>query len=537
MWWNVKGVTGLAAGVLLLTVLAVQMPTLTDGARVLAIFPSPARSHQIVYRAFMKGLIERGHELTIMTTDPFATDHPNVTVIDWSYAYRIVQEHLDVVDMKQRNMNFYQIAVQLRKVTRLFLEAQLAHPDVQELIHSRDAHFDVVIVEYYQFTPMYAFAELFQAPMIGISSIDSMGMCHEAIGNVMNVVAHPEMNHKFTHDLNFLQRVEAVISNLLIQFHILPTDFAVFDRMIEQNFGSNMTRSWDLMRRVDFLMVNAEPSLGYVRPIVPNSIQLGFMHIEPPKALPADLQAYLDRSVHGVVYFSLGTLIRSDSLNQRNLNLFLAVFKSLKYDVLWKHDADLDLNGTTNIRMERWVPQQDVLAHPKVRAFVMQGGQQSMEEAIDRHVPLVVIPFNFDQFGNADKVVERGIGRSVWMERLTVESLRESINDVASNRRYKRNVIRLGRLVRDQPMRPVEKAVWWTEYVIRHNGVEHYRYAPAHMSFWVYHYYDVFAAAMALLAAVLAGLYYISRRTLRWIGKSIIAGQGHAACEQKKKTL
>ncbi|XP_053675024.1 UDP-glucosyltransferase 2-like [Anopheles nili] len=416
-------------------VLSVEMPPLAEGARVLAIFPSPARSHQIVYRAFMEGLIERGHELTIMTTDPFAIGHPNVTVIDWSYAYRIVQEHLDVVDMKQRDMNFYQIAAQLRKVTRLFLEAELAHPAVQALIHSRGEHFDAVIVEFYQFTPMYAFAELFNAPMIGISSIDSMGMCHEAIGNVMNVVAHPEMNHKFTRDLNFFQRVVAVVSNLVIQYHILPTDFAVFDRMIEHNFGGNMTRSWELMRRIDFLMVNAAPSLGYVRPILPNAIQLGFLHIRPPQPLPTDLQMYLDRSENGVVYFSLGTLIRSDSLNQRNINLFLEVFRSLPYDVLWKHDGDLDLNGTANIRMERWLPQQDLLAHPKVRVFVMQGGQQSMEEAIDRHVPLVVIPFNFDQFGNADKVVERGIGRSVWMERLTVEALRESIMDVASNKR------------------------------------------------------------------------------------------------------
>ncbi|XP_041779023.1 UDP-glucosyltransferase 2-like [Anopheles merus] len=519
--WGYKGTVPVS--VMLLVLAAIRMPAPACGARVLAIFPSPARSHQIVYRAFMKGLIERGHELTIMTTDPFAVDHPNVTVIDWSYAYRIVEENLDVVDMKQRNMNFYQIAVELRRTTRLFLEAQLAHPDVQALIHSRDAHFDVVIVEYYQFTPMYAFAELFQAPMIGISSIDSMGMCHEAIGNVMNVVAHPEMNHKFTRDLTFLQRVEAVISNLVIQYHILPTDFAVFDRMIEQNFGSNMTRSWELMRRIDFLMVNAEPTLGYVRPVVPNAIQLGFMHIQPPKALPADLQTYLDRSVHGVVYFSLGTLIRSDSLNQHNLNLFLEVFKSLKYDVLWKHDGDLDLNGTTNIRMERWLPQQDLLAHPKVRVFVMQGGQQSMEEAIDRHVPLVVIPFNFDQFGNADKVTERGIGRSVWMERLTVESLRECILDVASNKRYKRNVARLGRLVRDQPMRPVEKAVWWTEYVIRHGGADHYRYPAAHMSFLVYHYYDVVGAAVLLAIALLAALHYLAGRLFRWFVGAIVS--------------
>ncbi|XP_058056873.1 UDP-glucosyltransferase 2-like [Anopheles bellator] len=523
-----------------LAFLAVGMPILVEGARILAIFPSPARSHQIVYRAYMRGLIDRGHQLTVMTTDPFMTDHPNVTIINWSFAYKIVNDNIDVVDMKQRNMNFFQIAQELRKVTRLFLEAQLSHPDVQALIHSRDAYFDAVIVEYYQFTPLYAFAELFNAPLIGITSIDAMGMVHEVLGNVMNVVAHPEMNHKFTKNLNFLQRVEAVISNLVINYYIMPADFRNYDRVIEQNFGSNMTRSWGLMNRIDFLMVNAEPALGYLRPTLPNTVQLGFLHIEPVKSLPMELQSYLDESEHGVVYFSLGTLIRSDSLNQRNLNLFLEVFKSLKYDVLWKHDGEMDLNGTTNIRMVRWVPQQDVLAHPKVKAFVMQGGQQSMEEAIDRHVPLVVIPFNFDQFGNADKVLDLGIGRSVWMEHLTVEKLRECIIEVTGNKRYKRNIARLGRLVRDQPMRPVEKAVWWTEYVIRHNGAGHYRYQPAQMSFIQYHYYDVAAAGLVLLLVILAVLVYLLRSVGHSMARHLVSyatASGFSTRVETKKSL
>ncbi|XP_058826485.1 UDP-glucosyltransferase 2-like isoform X1 [Topomyia yanbarensis] len=517
---------GLIAAAAILTV------NVCDGSRILAIFPSPAKSHQIVFRSLIKGLLERGHHITMMTTEPFETNNPNITQINWSYAHKIVEENFDVAQMRQQDCTSMDIALQLLVVTRKFIEAELAHPDVQELIKNvGEEHFDVLIVEYFQMTPFHAFADLFNVPMIGITSIDSISMAHQILGNVMNVVAHPEMNHKFSSNPNFLQRLEAVVTKIFIDNFLIPREFVKYDKIIEQNFGSNMTKSKELMHRIDFLMTNVEPAMGFVRPNVPQAIQLGFLHIEPPKPLPVDLQRFMDRSQHGVIYFSLGTLIRSNSINARNLKIFVDTFKSLKYDVLWKCDSEVDLNGTSNIRVAQWLPQQDLLAHPNVKLFVTQGGQQSMEEAVDRHVPMVVIPFNFDQFGNGDKVVEKGIGKTIWMERLTTVGLRETILEVIGNKKYKRNIERLGKLVRDQPMRPVEKAIWWTEYVIRHQGASHYRYKAAQMPVWQYHYYDVMATLLAATLSVLAVAIYAIRQLF-----SYCFGQWYTA-QSKEKTL
>ncbi|XP_058451965.1 UDP-glucosyltransferase 2-like isoform X1 [Malaya genurostris] len=503
-----------------------------NGSRVLAIFPSPAKSHQIVFRALVEGLLERGHHVTMMSPDPIVTSNPNITQINWSYAHKIVEENFDVAQMRQQDCTSLDIAVQLLYVTEKFIEAELDHPEVQQLIvNANEEHFDVLLVEYFQMTPFFAFAELFNVPMIGITSIDSISMVHQIMGNEMNVVAHPEMNHKFSYKPNFLQRLEAVVTKVFIDHLLMPREFAKYDRIIERHFGSNMTKSNELMHRIDFLMTNVEPAMGFVRPNVPQAIQLGFLHIQPPKPLPTDLQQFLDKSQHGVIYFSLGTLIRSNSISFRNLRIFIDTFHSLKYDVLWKCDSEVDLNGTSNIRIARWLPQQDLLAHPNVKLFVTQGGQQSMEEAVDRHVPMVVIPFNFDQFGNADKVVERGIGQKIWMEHLTTDGLREAILEVIGNKKYKRNIERLGKLVRDQPMRPVEKAVWWTEYVIRHQGASHYRYKAAQMPAWQYHYYDVMATLLVAALTVLAAVVY----SVRWLF-SYCFGQWYAV-QAKEKTL
>ncbi|XP_039442022.1 UDP-glucosyltransferase 2-like [Culex pipiens pallens] len=184
-----------------------------SGSRILAIFPSPAKSHQIVFRAIVKGLLERGHHVTMMSTDPIETDNPNITQIDWSFAHKIIVENIDVAKLRQENCKTLTISKQLLHVTEMFVRAEMNHPDVQQLIRNAgDEQFDVLIVEYFQMTPFFAFAELFNVPMIGVTSIDSISQAHEVVGNVVNPVIHPEISHKFSVNLNFFQRIDALLT-------------------------------------------------------------------------------------------------------------------------------------------------------------------------------------------------------------------------------------------------------------------------------------------------------------------------------------
>ncbi|XP_053692267.1 UDP-glucosyltransferase 2-like [Sabethes cyaneus] len=334
----------------------------TDAARILAIFPTPLKSHQIVFRAFVEELLRNGHQLTVMTPNPIETCNPNITQIDWSIAYKVIEQDSDVARATQEQWSSLRVAEQVLFVVQLFTETQLSHPAVQALIENRQSnHFDAVIVEYFQMTPFYAFAELFNAPLIGITSIDTVAMAHAAVGNVANVVAHPEVHLKFSVARNFYHRLVAFLNMLFVDFYLIPREFEKYDQLIEYHFGSNMTKSKQLMNRVDFLMVNTEPALGFIRPIVPQSIQLGCLHIKPPQPLGGELQQYLDNSRHGVIYFSLGSFIRTASLTKKNTELFVSVFKSLKYNVLWKCDSEIDLDGAPNVRLMSWLPQQDVL--------------------------------------------------------------------------------------------------------------------------------------------------------------------------------
>ena len=42
----------------------------TKAARILGIFPTPSLSHQLPFQAIMKALAARGHQITVISTNP-----------------------------------------------------------------------------------------------------------------------------------------------------------------------------------------------------------------------------------------------------------------------------------------------------------------------------------------------------------------------------------------------------------------------------------------------------------------------------------
>lgn len=66
----------------------------------------------------------------------------------------------------------------------------------------------------------------------------------------------------------------------------------------------------------------------------------------------------------------------------------------------------------------------------------------------------------------------------------------------------------LSKLVRDNPETPLEKAVFWTEYVIRHKGAPHLRSGARDLNFFQYYLLDVTAA---ILTVILLFLYMVVR--------------------------
>ncbi|KAF2901095.1 hypothetical protein ILUMI_05090 [Ignelater luminosus] len=486
-----------------------------NGARILGIASTPSFSHQVMFRPLWRELSLRGHQVVLLTTDPMNDSSlANLTEIDLHFSYETWNKHLDPV---MNNPEDAKVMMNLFASTLIkILDQQLSHSEVQKLIKSETEHFDLVIVEFA--VPIAAvFAERFNCPLIAAISLDAPTFLYNLIGNPVNPIANPDINLPYIGKLNFFERFTSVAFNLIME-RIIRSYEDDINIMLKKHFGENYPGLADIIAKTSLLFVNTNPVLNQIRPLMPNIIQIGGgTHCHSSKQLPKDLQQHLDNATQGFIYFSLGSNVKSKDLPDNLKTVFLESFSELPYKVLWKFELE-DLPGKPdNVIISKWFPQQDVFRHPNIKLFISQGGMLSMEEAIYNYVPIVGIPFVGDQGNNVKRMEHKGIGLGLSLANLDKSSLKEAILEVANNPKYRNRVKELAELVKDQPMTGLERAVWWTEYVIRHKGAKHLRSPALDIPAYQYFLLDVIGFVLVVTVIVIYVLIKLIKLILRFI--------------------
>lgn len=483
------------------------------GARILGIVPTPSYSHQVVFQPIWRELALRGHDLTVLTTDtindPALT---NLKEIDLSFSYELWNVKHNFTHMiKTAPESLLKYIDRYVEMVDDIVDNQLGHPEVKQIIQNETEHFDLLMLEY-PFPSLTAFSERFKCPFIGMTSLDAHSSIYDAVGNPSHPVLNPDFSLKFGGTLSFEQRVLSVLFQTYIRVYTQVYSIPKLDLQVKKHFGDGYPSLRDIAYKVSLLFVNVDPIFHNIRPIVPAVIQIGGgTHLKPPQALPQDLQTYLDEADGGFVYFSLGSNVKSSSLDETTRNVILETFSELPYKVLWKFENETLPNKPRNVYISKWFPQQDIFRHPNIKLFITQGGLQSMEEAIYNHVPLLGMPFYADQYSNVEMIVSRGFGLSIHHEGIKKDVFKETIVEIISNPKYRNKVKELAELALDQPMTGLERAVWWTEYVIRHKGARNLRSPAIDLPLYQYLLLDVVAFFLAIFLTVIFILYLVIR--------------------------
>ncbi|KAJ9601562.1 hypothetical protein L9F63_000305 [Diploptera punctata] len=524
---DVIAVLVLAAGLrwLVTVFLLLTKNQLSESAKILAIFPFQSRSHMIMGSALMKELANRGHQVTMISHFPEKEKIANytdiqikTTMVDVLGSKGSADRHFEeddtgVIEKIRMTLDF------LYRVNVITCDMMLEEESVKRLIRDSDAKFDLVVIEAFFNECFLGFVHKFNAPLIQVCTFGGMYWLDDWFGNPHAFSYVPFIFSPFTDKMVFGERlfnaVAGTMMNIGRNYVYLPRQ----DAVMKKHFGflENLPSLSELECNTSLLLINHHFSISYPRPLMPNMVQVGGLHVKNPKKLPQDLQKYIDDAPDGVIYFSMGSNLKSADMPEETVKAFTGAFSKLKQKVIWKWETDSLPGQPANLKLGKWLPQSDILAHPNVRLFITHGGLLSTQETIHRGVPVVGIPIFGDQRLNMKKTESLGFGKLLEYKNITEYTILSSIKEVLENPKYRENAQRLSRIFRDQPMTPMEQAVFWTEYVIRHKGAPHMRSAALDLTWYQYFLLDVIAVLVLAVVAVLTILFIIIRTIFKLI--------------------
>nr|AIA86562.1 UDPGT [uncultured bacterium] len=120
----------------------------------------------------------------------------------------------------------------------------------------------------------------------------------------------------------------------------------------------------------------------------------------------------------------------------------------------------------------------------------------------------MAIPIYADQENNAKRLQQKGVLKRILLKpELNSTHLKETIVDMMQNKLYIEKMRKLSQFSMDQPMDGIQKAIWWTEYVIRHGGNVEYMIntAASQTPFYQYYLIDVIGFFL-VVGLILLGL-------------------------------
>jgi UDP:flavonoid glycosyltransferase YjiC (YdhE family) len=94
-----------------------------------------------------------------------------------------------------------------------------------------------------------------------------------------------------------------------------------------------------------------------------------------------------------------------------------------------------------HIHVEQYIPQSLLL--PECDLVITHGGHNTVLAALSFGLPMVVIPFFADQLNNAARCAELGVARTIPAGELSPDAVREAVQGVLGDSRYRENAMRL----------------------------------------------------------------------------------------------
>uniref|UniRef100_F7IGM7 UDP glucuronosyltransferase family 2 member A1 complex locus n=1 Tax=Callithrix jacchus TaxID=9483 RepID=F7IGM7_CALJA len=417
-------------------------------------------SHWLNIKIILEELIQRNHTVTALASSAtlFINSNPdspvNFEVIPVSYNKSNIDsliEHMIMlwIDHRPTPLTIWAFYKELGKFLDAYFQINIQICDgvlnnPKLMARLQKGGFDVLVAD-----PATVCGDLI-ALKLGIPFIYTLrfspaSTVERHCGKIPAPVSYvPAALSELTDQMTFGERIKNIISYSL-QDYIFQSYWEEWNSYYSKILGKPTTLC-ETMGKAEIWLIRTYWDFEFPRPYLPNFEFVGGLHCKPAKPLPK---------------------------------------------VLWRYKGQKPATLGNNTQLYDWIPQNDLLGHPKTKAFITHGGTNGIYEAIYHGVPMVGVPMFADQPDNIAHMKAKGAAVEVNLNTMTSVDLLIALRTVINEPSYKENAMRLSRIHHDQPVKPLDRAVFWIEFVMRHKGAKHLRPAAHNLTWFQYHSLDV----------------------------------------------
>ncbi|XP_065770109.1 UDP-glucuronosyltransferase 2A1 isoform X2 [Muntiacus reevesi] len=429
-------------------------------------------SHWLNIKMILEELNQRNHNVTVLASSATLfinsnSDSPvNFEVIPVSYKKSNIDsliEHMIMlwIDHRPTPLTLWAFYKELGKLLDTFFRINIQICDgvlnnPKLMARLRKSRFDVLLAD-----PVTICGDLV-ALKLGIPFMYTLrfspaSTVERHCGKIPAPVSYvPAALSELTDQMTFGERLKNTLSYPL-QDYIFQSYWGEWNSYYSKVLGRPTTLC-ETMGKAEIWLIRTYWDFEFPRPYLPNFEFVGGLHCKPAKPLPK---------------------------------------------VLWRYKGKKPATLGANTRLYDWIPQNDLLGHPKAKAFITHGGTNGIYEAIYHGVPMVGVPMFADQPDNIAHMKAKGAAVEVNINTMTSADLLNALRTVINEPSYKENAMRLKRIHHDQPVKPLDRAVFWIEFVMRHKGAKHLRPAAHDLTWYQYHSLDVIGFLLACVATAL----------------------------------
>lgn len=262
----------------------------TECAKILGVFPIPSVSHQVVYRALFKELHDRGHDVTVVTTDPIQINSTRYKQVDIGpISYSKWREYFDFAQQFGERKPFaYEAVDMFMEAFNKIFEAQMNQTNMQEFIQ-KDEHFDLIAFEWLLTPAYYRLVCKYSAPYVGLTSLSALINGQESVGNPSHPGYLPELLLENLDSMNYYERVCSLLYYIWFKYKYYHVYLPQQEEISRRYIPGDCPYIGDIENNVSLVLANTHPTLTFPRPNVPAMIEFGGppLHMPPVKPLPS----------------------------------------------------------------------------------------------------------------------------------------------------------------------------------------------------------------------------------------------------------